>query len=212
LAVGIGLGIVCLAIAPGYLQRMNTLKGLAGLYSSTAAAEPDAVQRGRATEMLGAVGVFLDHPVIGVGPGQYSQIYSVDYMNRGDFKRRIKEERRAHSLYLELAAETGLVGLAIFLGVAGVLAGRLGSAARRIRKAALRPSPMEAARADLALAFVIAIAGYFASAIFLHFSYQRYYWLLLALAGAAVQVLDRRTSAPASHPGISAAEGTVTHG
>ena len=209
--VGIGLSIVCLAVAPGYLERMNTIKGLTGLYSPTANAEPDAVQRSRATEMLGAAGVFLDHPLIGVGPGQYSKLYSVDYMNRGDFKRRIKVERRAHSLYLELAAETGLVGLALFLGVAGVLVGRLGFAARRLRVAIPRPSRTEAARADLAIAFVIAIGGYFASALFLHFSYQRYYWLLLALAGAAVQVLARRAR-PARHALVSDAPMTVTHG
>ena len=197
--VGIGLAAVCLAVAPGYLQRMNTLKGLAGLYSSTAGTEPDAVQRGRATEMLGAGRVFIDHPVIGVGPGQYSQIYSVEYMNRGAFMRRIKEERRAHSLFLELAAETGAAGLAIFLGVAWVLVGRLMTIARRVRRAALPPSRAEAAGADLALAFVLAIAGYFCAALFLHFSYQRYYWLLLALAGAAVQVLGpgtRRQAVP----------------
>jgi putative inorganic carbon (hco3(-)) transporter len=209
--VGIGLSIVCLAVAPGYLQRMNTIKGLTGLYSPTANAEPDAVQRSRATEMLGAAGVFLDHPLIGVGPGQYSKIYSVDYMSRADFQRRIKVERRAHSLYLELAAETGLVGFALFLGIAGVLAGRLGLAARRLRVANPRPSRTDAARADLAIAFVIAIGGYFASALFLHFSYQRYYWLLLALAGAAVQLLARPPR-PARHALIADATLTVPHG
>jgi len=196
--VGIGLTAICLAVAPGYIQRMNTLKGLAGLYSSTAGAEPDAVQRGRATEMLGAGRVFIDHPVIGVGPGQYSQVYSVEYMNRGEFMRRIKEERRAHSLFLELAAETGAAGLAIFLGVAGVLIGRLATIARRVRRAPHPPTRTEAAGADLALGLVLAIAGYFSAALFLHFSYQRYYWILLALAGAAVQVLvtgqDRKRS------------------
>jgi hypothetical protein len=208
--MGIGLTAVCLAVAPGYIQRMNTLKGLAGLYSSTAGTEPDAVQRGRATEMLGAGRVFIDHPVIGVGPGQYSQIYSVEYMNRGDIMRRIKEERRAHSLFLELAAETGAVGLAIFLGVAAVLVRHLVTIARRVRRAALPPSRTEAAGADLALGFVLAIAGYFSAALFLHFSYQRYYWLLLALAGAAVQVLKSRDKTPR---GLGAGQdGMMIHG
>jgi len=217
--VGAGLGVAVSAVAPGYLQRMNTLRGLAGLYSSTANAEPDAVQRGRATEMLGAAGVFLDHPLIGVGPSQYSPIYSVDYMNRGDFKRRIRETRRAHSLYLELAAETGLVGLAAFLSVAGILVVRLGCAARRLRRTQSRLRSTAgtlwrtaAARADLGLAFVIALAGYFATGLFLHFSYQRYYWLLVALAGAAVQVLERGVEPPARPVHTGDAGGTATDG
>jgi hypothetical protein len=194
--IGGGVVIVGLAVAPGYLKRMDTLRGIEGLYSPGAGLEPDAVQRGRATEMLAAAGVFFDHPLVGVGPGQYSAIYSVDYMNRGDFMRRIKVERRAHSLYLELAAESGMVGLAIFLSIAGLLVVRLANAARRLRRAQGVLLKTAAARADLALAFVMALAGYFASALFLHFSYQRYYWLLVALAGAAVHVLQRGDRAP----------------
>jgi hypothetical protein len=37
---------------------------------------PDGAIKGRATEMLAALAVYLDHPFIGVGPGQYVPFYS----------------------------------------------------------------------------------------------------------------------------------------
>jgi hypothetical protein len=42
--------------------------------------------------------------------------------------------------------------------------------------------------AHLATAFIFSILGYLSTAVFLHFSYQRFFWLFLALAGAFVQI------------------------
>ena len=40
--------------------------------------------------------------------------------------------------------------------------------------------------------------AYLTTALFLHLSYQRYYWLLLGLAGAAVHILRPPTDRPAT--------------
>jgi hypothetical protein len=168
-------------VAPGYVNRMLTLRGIPGLFSPTAEVEPDPVQRGRATEMLAAWQVFLDHPILGVGPGQFTPIYSIRYMSRHYSLRRITDPRRAHSLYLEMAAETGILGLASFMAIAI-------TSIRRLVKAGRRSAETHPELANLSTALVLSIAAYLTTAVFLQLSFQRYYWLLLGLAGAACKV------------------------
>ena len=52
--------------------------------------------------------------------------------------------------------------------------------------------PRDRDAADLASAFALSLMTYLVTAIFLHLSYQRYYWFLIALASAAVHVLRAR--------------------
>ena len=77
-----------------------------------------------------------------------------------------------------IAAETGILGLTAFLGA--VIATLIQLA--RARASALPSRPDLAA---MAAGFMLAIVAYLASGLFLHLSYARYFWLILALAGAA---------------------------
>ena len=174
--------VLVVAVAPGYRERLATLQGARGLFSNQAPEQPDAVTRGRATEMLAALNVFRDHPIFGVGPGQYSPFYSISYhMNPEIAFRYIPKSRRAHNLYAELAAETGILGLTVFCSIFSWLLYRLWQARRRWARS--RPD-----LANLATTFVFSIAAYLGTAMFLHLSYERYYWLLLAAATAALQI------------------------
>jgi hypothetical protein len=49
----------------------------------------------------------------------------------------------------------------------------------------------------LATALLLGIFGYFGTALFLHLSYQRYYWFLMALAAAAIRIFDLEAAASA---------------
>ncbi|MFQ6115536.1 MAG: O-antigen ligase family protein, partial [bacterium] len=174
--------------APNYLMRMESLRGVQGLFSKKTSARPDAITLGRVTEMLAALNVFLDYPILGVGPGQYTKYYSVEYMNDPDIAlRRIAKNRRAHTLYFELAAETGLIGIISFMAIVLTLMYQLWQARRRWLQS--RPD-----MANMATAFLLSITAYLSTGVFAHFSYQRYYWLLLALAGAAIQIFRSETS------------------
>jgi hypothetical protein len=177
-----GLTLLIAAAAPGYFARMDTIRGVEGLFSQEASQTPDAVTRGRTTEMLAAWSVFVDYPILGVGPGQYTPFYSKDYqVNLPRAFRYIPIDRRAHSLYPELAAETGIVGLAVFMAIALLSMYRLWQARHRWIQS--RPD-----LANTATAFLLSIIAYLGTSVFLSFAYQRFYWLLLALAGAAVQI------------------------
>jgi hypothetical protein len=45
--------------------------------------------------------------------------------------------------------------------------------------------------ADTAMAFFLSFLAYLITSIFVHLSYQRYLWLLLALCSATIHILRR---------------------
>jgi putative inorganic carbon (HCO3(-)) transporter len=178
---------IVIALAPGYVLRIATLQETPGLLEGTRASQSEDVLRSRLTEMLAAWSVFVDHPLLGVGPGQYEPVYSAHYMRNPDIAfKEIGHARRAHNLYFELAAEIGVLGVACFLAIVGLIQVRLWRAWRRWRRE-------REDLAGLAMGFFIAICGYLVSALFLHLSYQRYFWLLLGLAAAAIQIVQSET-------------------
>jgi hypothetical protein len=174
--------IVTLFAAPGYWTRMDTIRGAEGLFTKNASAKPDAVTRSRVTETLAALYVFFDYPILGVGPAQYSKYYSIEYMGISEIAfRRITKTRRAHCLYTELAAETGIIGFSLFMAIVLFIMVHL----MKARRHWINKSPE---LSDLATAILLSIIAYLGTAVFAHLSYQRYFWLLIALGGALIHI------------------------
>jgi putative inorganic carbon (HCO3(-)) transporter len=185
------------AIAPVTYQRITSLQSVAALDDPKA----DLSLRGRATEMLAALHVVMDYPLLGVGPGQYKPFYSIDYHQIPAVKfRDLQQRRRAHNLYLEMAAETGLIGITLFLVIPLVLLRDLWNAQRRLARE-------NRELADTAVALLLSIIGFLLAAMFLTLAYQRYYWFLLALAGASLgimrSVIGRLPHRPPSAGGVT---------
>jgi O-antigen ligase len=172
-------------VVPDYITRLRSLEGVTALSSASTSSTNgvDSAIEGRQTENLAALHVFIDHPVTGVGPGVYFREYSRDYANRLGL-RYLGSDRRGHSLYLEMMADTGILGLTAFLAMAGAALVLLFRAARYWRD-------RDPERAIIASSLLFALIAYLASAMFLHLSYQRYFWAVLGLASAAVWVLRR---------------------
>jgi putative inorganic carbon (HCO3(-)) transporter len=186
--VAVALVAVVLLAVPTYAERVGSLGDVAALFSDEpASGETDNSLLSRATENIAALNVFADHPILGVGPEQFPQYYRV-YADAVGISVRAAD-REAHNLYLETAAETGILGFITFFGA--VLATLIELA--RARAASLHRRPDLAA---MATGFMLALTAYLATGIFLHLSYARYYWLMLALAGATAYVV-RRTMAEA---------------
>jgi len=181
------LAALVVLVVPDYITRLSSLGGVAALSSSESSSDssqqPDASIVGRQTENLAALNSFLDHPVVGVGPGVYFREYSREYANRLGLKY-LQSDRRGHSLYLEMAADTGVIGLGAFLAMVGTALALLYRGARQWRG-------RDPDRALLASSFFFALFAYLACAVFLHLSYQRYFWVLLALASAVIWALRR---------------------
>jgi hypothetical protein len=193
IAIGaLALAVLASAISPQFVSRLTSILDArhivsGGDFDYQAA---DGAIRGRTTEMLAALYVFRDHPVLGVGPGQFTPFYFVPYSKNSNVKfRELNVPRRAHNLFLELAAEQGALGLAAFVAIVGFLMRSLW----RARRAALARHP-EAA--DLAAALWLSLCAYLGSGVFLHLAYQRYYWLLVAMASAALHVAYALHRAP----------------
>jgi hypothetical protein len=177
----VGLALVPL-VAPGYGQRVASIAGVADLFG-TGSVEADGPTRGRTTEMLAALAAFVEHPVIGVGPGQYLPYHSVHYQSLPEISvRAIPEPRRAHNLFLELGAETGTLGLVIFMAIPLLLLRDLEATRRALM--AVRPD-----LARMAAAFQLVLLSYLGTGVFLHLAFERYYWFIVGLAAAATSIL-----------------------
>jgi hypothetical protein len=182
-ALAIG-GVLTVATIPGLAHRVASIAGVAGLFGESKV-EPDGPIRGRTTEMLAALAAYTDHPVLGVGPGQYYAYHSVRYQAMPEISiRDIPIPRRAHSLFLEVAAETGTVGLLVFMAIPLLLLADLG----RLRRGHLLERP-DLAR--LAAGFTLALLAYLGTGVFLHLAFERYYWAMVALTASVVGMLEQ---------------------
>ena len=182
--VTIALVAAMVTLAPQYLERLESVTGVTDLISDESGLDPDGAILGRATSNLASLQVFVDHPVLGVGPGQYVTTYSQEVANELGL-RHFEGSRRAHNLFLEVAADTGVPGVIAFAGIFGATLMGLW----RVRRLWLDRG--DTARAGWATAFALAVIGYMLTAVFLHLAYMRYFWLLMALANSAIWILRR---------------------
>jgi putative inorganic carbon (HCO3(-)) transporter len=189
----LGVILLVLAIDPQASLRFASLGGVKSLlaHTPTSYKEPTEGQTGvpdtsvvrRYVLNVATWHVFLDYPILGVGPGHFSSYYSIAYCNRVGLIEQLKTYR-GHNLYLETLAETGILGLASFLAIILAIMHGLWRAWRRLRH-------IGSEYADTAMAFFLCLVAYLISAIFAHLSYQRYFWLLMALSSATVHILGR---------------------
>jgi O-antigen ligase len=177
-----GMMLVLWAV-PQYGNRLNTLQALPSVADSDTAGidEADSSTQSRVTEMLAAGLVFVDYPLLGVGPGAFGQYYE-EYGNRVGIRVKSGRTREAHSLYPEIAAELGGFGLVCFLAIVVLTLRNLALARKRwlLRRPEL---------AYMATGFMLAIVSYMMTGIFLHMSFIRFFWLMMALAGAASTII-----------------------
>ncbi len=181
--------VLLIAAMPQYWQRISTIRSVSGLFGQAPAGveAPDGAIKGRATEMIAAAQVFADHPVVGVGPGMFPH-YSRVYGNRLGI-RRLDENRQAHSLYLGVAAEQGILGLLSLMGAVGVI---LWGLLRVHRQFAATDPDLAAAAAGYFGALVV----YLTTGLSMHLSYIRFFFVVMGLA-AAVTMIARTLEQPA---------------
>jgi putative inorganic carbon (HCO3(-)) transporter len=148
----------------------------------------------RRVVMAEGMQTFLDYPLTGVGAGQFK--------NYNPSTRR-ERWRETHNAILQVAAETGIAGLGVFLFLIarGV---RAGGRTRRMLKG-IRPGPdqrdLALDRAQLyehSIAASAGLAGWFVCALFASVAYNWTFYFLFALAIVArdlttVRARDLRT-------------------
>jgi putative inorganic carbon (hco3(-)) transporter len=141
----------------------------------------DTSLRGRSSEMLTGLAMFAEHPILGVGAGNYKPNYQRYAQLIGiEFR---AEARDPHSLYVQLLAETGILGLIAFLGMVYFLFDALNKACRAVAR-----SPHLVDWLPWISALRFAILSYLLTSIFLHNAYIRYLWILVAMALTGIQI------------------------
>jgi O-antigen ligase len=183
-------GVLLLAslplLPPSYLDRLTTVLQTAQGDQQTIYNE--ASIRGRAGAYLSAIAMFIDHPLLGVGRENYT-LYELDYVS-GTSLAYQAVSIPPHDLYLEVAAEHGIIGLIVVGGLLLTLGRALTEARRRFLAVGDR------SQAELAAWLAIGLFGYLVSSLFLHGAYLYLLWLQVALIIALRQLARSATPAP----------------
>lgn len=109
--VTILIGSIIPFLPKGYMERISTL----GSVFNQSETRNEASFTGRTSEAVVAIQMFLEHPILGIGYSSYEESYQ-EYSERLGLDSRV-EARSAHSLYLEVMSETGLIGILSFGGM-----------------------------------------------------------------------------------------------
>ena len=158
--------VIALAVLlTGSTQRFEQLKSL------DQASQTDEF-KGRLSENIAAFQMWQDHPVLGIGAGQFPANYRTYAAKIGLDAR---TERNAHNSYLQAAAETGTLGLLAFLGMiaTGLWCGL------KARSRLLAMGLVQAA--GITEALIAGLVGFLCAAALLHQAFPEYLWSWLGL-------------------------------
>ena len=196
LAILLVLALLAPIAVPNFAGRLVSLQNitLSGLLNNTSASgigSADISVQSRATEMISSALMFADHPLFGVGPGNYAVHYQ-EYAPKAGFYVMLAN-RQPHTLYGGVAAEDGIFGILCFLLILYVSLVELFRARREWLASNFT-------LASIATGLFLGIIAYMITGIFLHLNYIRFLFLLIGLAGATGSIY---------HSGISANKKTA---
>jgi putative inorganic carbon (HCO3(-)) transporter len=194
MAMAAALALVLAFLPASYLYRMSSI--------TDESRDETGSREARQILFRESYAAFLEHPVTGVGAGQFK-----NYNPQG----RQEAWQETHNVVLQVAAELGIVGVTIFLflvaraALAGTQVRRLlrraGHAGPRSARAnappadgALTPDEIAWMRAQTA-ALTAALVGWFVCAMFASVAYNWTFYYLLALAIAPREILAARVGA-----------------
>ena len=176
--VALPILIVLSVLLTGSTQRFEQLKNINDPAQS-------ASFKGRLSENIAALQMWRDHPVLGVGANQFPANYRAYAADIGLDSR---SDRNAHDSYLQVAAESGTLGLFAFVGMI-VIALWCGLRARaRLLEQGLKRA------AGCTEALVAGLVGYACAAVLLHQSFPLYLWSWLGLLAGTLLLSGYRMS------------------
>jgi O-antigen ligase len=188
-AIGlVGIALLVLTVAPNYVNRIISISDAQGFVSQDGGQPKDRSLRGRAAENLAAIAVFLDYPILGSGPGNFLKLYQFYVEDTGYYVQHTTEERPAHNLYLNIAADVGICGLAAFLAIIVVQI-------RQLLRIRARHTEHGSEIGSIATGLLLSLVGYLFAGLFLSLAYQRYFWILIALISATTLISNAQLRA-----------------
>jgi probable O-glycosylation ligase (exosortase A-associated) len=181
LLVGAGIAVVVALAAPSSLwKRLGTIQDVTS-EQAAAKANDEGSARQRMELWHVAATVAKEHPITGVGYGAYHDAH-FEYAQRPAFDPIAMGHRDAHSTYLTVLAETGIVGFILSAGLIWSIV----SDAERTRRRSRSVLPARSAQ----LYFMeLGLLGYFIAGIWGSYQAMVLTYLFLAVIYSAVQVV-----------------------
>ena len=174
-----------------------------GFYASpTAASRVTSFGSGTGRTSIWTVGwrMVQAHPANGVGVGNY-QTSAIHYLLKPGALQRdefiVDTPKVAHNTYLQVLAELGIVGAALFLAIIGFSLLCILRAARIFER--LGEAPMEL----MSRALLVALCGVLAADFFISEEFSKQLWLLLGLGPALLAIAASSSRAALSPPDSS---------
>ena len=200
LVVGV---VLAMFIAPRHRGRIVALGGvMLAAILALGAAQPGAIARitdlgggssGRSDLWRVGWDVFTGHPLTGVGLGNFEVVEAHYTLRPGAISRIgyiVDVPHLVHNTYLQLLAETGIVGLALYLLVIALCLRATWTAIRRFDAIGWRRE------ADLARAVLMGVVGMSVALFFISDGDDVRLWVLLAM-GPALATFAARAARPA---------------
>jgi len=138
----------------------------------------ESLQRRYTYNVIG-LELFVENPLVGVGPGNFRRHY-LDQEFRW-LPGRTLHPRNLHNMYMSVAAETGLFGILCFLAILLAALVGLQDVRTRARSPRLRL---------IAEAMQFAFVGYLIASAFTPNEYTKYTWILAAISIAMTRLAD----------------------
>jgi len=142
--------------------------------------------------------MFLDHPIIGVGPGNFPWNIEKYEKKIGTYGNRMFGGTVAHSLYFTLIPELGLVGILLFSGMLYFSYKDLKRILKKEKEFLLKQNQSKEIIQQLhKIRFIIfgitgAMLGYLVSGAFLSVLYYPHFWLVIALCVALKNIIQNQ--------------------
>jgi len=189
LAMAAAAAIVVIPLVPqSAWQRFSLMKNLAS--GNTKEADPEGSADARYNIWRVAGTIIKENPVAGIGLGVYPRAHAM-YAPRVGVPVAALGFRDTHSTYLNVAAETGIPGL--FLFVSMILAVAVPS--ERTRRLA-RGTP----RANQLLALELGLLGFMLAGIFGSFAKLTFLYMQLAIMWAVTDITQREMANAVAQP------------
>jgi len=147
------------AITDKYLNRASTIDNY----------EEDGSAQGRLNAWKTSWYVFLDYPVVGVGPNNLAVVFQ-------RYSPEVDRFRVAHNAYFQVLAESGLPALMLFLGAMGAALWRM----ELLRRLCKGSTSLQWAEVQARM-LQIAIIAYMTGSMFLNTAYNEVIYHLIAL-------------------------------
>jgi O-antigen ligase len=186
--------LLLVVVSPGGVwKRVQGLSNMGDIQSQETALDQEGSAFQRFQILKVARKIIVDHPITGVGLGAYPLEHQA-YVRGGGFHQTARGKRDTHNTFMNVAAETGIPGLVLFLtAIASAMI-----PAERARRLARHRLPWAATQIfflELGMAAFL-FAGIFGS--YAHLSFTYLHLVLLAAITAATREELRALAAPAA--------------